>query len=203
MRVVAGSARGRPLRAPTGRATRPTSDRVRESIFNILASQGCFDGPIGDPEPQGISVVDLFAGSGALGIEALSRGAASAVFVDADPAAVAAVGENLRSLGWDGDVARVVRADVPRWLRGPGREALAEADLVLADPPYAFDGWSELLDGLAGSGFTGLAVIEAGREVEPAGGWEVVKVRRYGTSVVQLVRPAVPVGVPADPKGGE
>jgi 16S rRNA (guanine966-N2)-methyltransferase len=191
--VVAGSVRGRPLRAPTGRSTRPTSDRVRESIFNILASLGGL---------EGADVVDLYAGSGALGIEALSRGAASVTFVDTDAPAVAVIDDNLRSLGLAGPSARVVRSDVRRWILGAGAALLRSADVVLADPPYAFDGWADVLADLARSGFSGLAVLEAGAEIDTPSEWNILRVRRYGTTVVHLLRPAVLAGVPVDPKGG-
>src|SRR2546423_9976132 len=92
MRVVAGAYRGRRIEAPRGRSTRPTSDRVREAVFSIL-------GPI-----EGLRVLDLFAGSGALGIEALSRGAAEAVFVDSDPRAIVVVRRNLAAVGADAPV---------------------------------------------------------------------------------------------------
>ena len=118
MRVVAGAYRGRRIEAPQGRATRPTSDRVREALFSIL-------GPI-----EGVRVLDLFAGSGALGIEALSRGAADAVFVDSDARAVAAVRRNLAALGAD---AEVYRRDAFAWLGA----ASGAFDLVFADPPYS------------------------------------------------------------------
>jgi 16S rRNA (guanine966-N2)-methyltransferase len=118
LRVVAGRYKGRRLRAPAGRATRPTADRVREALFSIL-------GPV-----EGLGVLDLFAGSGALGIEALSRGAAAATFVDSDPRAVAAVRANLDAIGVDAPVHR--------------RDALAflargdqTYDLVFLDPPYS------------------------------------------------------------------
>ena len=101
MRVVAGAFKGRPLHAPKGSRTRPTADRVREALFSIL-------GPV-----EGLRVLDLFAGSGALGIEALSRGAASATFVDSSSQAVAAVRRNLDELGAEGEVSR---RDALRWL---------------------------------------------------------------------------------------
>ena len=117
MRVVAGAYGGRRLKAPAGRATRPTADRVREALFSIL-------GPL-----EGTRVLDLFAGSGALGIEALSRGAASATFVDSDARAIAAVRANLDALGAEAEVAR---ADALAFLaREPGT-----FDLVFLDPPY-------------------------------------------------------------------
>ncbi len=103
LRVVAGTLGGRRLHAPAGARTRPTADRVREALFSIL-------GPV-----EGLRVLDLFAGSGALGIEALSRGAASATFVDSSSQAVAAVRRNLEALGAEGEVGR---RDALRWLAG-------------------------------------------------------------------------------------
>ncbi len=119
MRVVAGHLRGRRLVAPPGRATRPTSDRVREALFSIL-------GPL-----DGARVLDLFAGSGALGIEALSRGASSATFVDRDPRALEVVRTNLEALGLED--AAVHRRDALAYLRA----ASATHDLVFVDPPYS------------------------------------------------------------------
>ena len=117
MRVVAGEFKGRRLAAPRGTRTRPTADRVREALFSMLGDVG------------GARVLDLYAGSGALGIEALSRGAASAVFVELDPAALAAIERNLEPLDVEASVAR---ADALRWL---GR-AEGPFDLVFCDPPY-------------------------------------------------------------------
>lgn len=127
-RVIAGSARGVRLAAP-GPGTRPLTDRVKQTLFGIL-----------DPEIEGASVLDLFAGSGAGGIEALSRGAASAVFVDKDAGAARVIAENLRRTGLEAG-ASVVRRDAIAWLAGA--VAAAEAgdgqrfDIVLVDPPYA------------------------------------------------------------------
>jgi 16S rRNA (guanine966-N2)-methyltransferase len=123
MRIVAGTHRGRRIAAPSGRATRPTSDRVREAIFSIV-------GPV-----DGLDVLDLFAGSGALGLEALSRGAATATFVDRSPRAAAAVRANAASLGLD-DRARVVRRD---WRAALATERAAgrRFGLCLCDPPYS------------------------------------------------------------------
>ena len=119
MRVVAGELRGRPLAAPRGARTRPTSDRVREAAFAILG------------DVSGARVLDLYAGSGALGIEALSRGAASAEFVDSSPAAVRTIGDNLDRLGLS---APVRRRDALAWLADAADGATF--DLVFADPPY-------------------------------------------------------------------
>ncbi len=121
MRVIAGRYGGRRLKTPAGEATRPTSDRVREALFSILGTR-----------VQDARVLDLFAGSGALGLEALSRGAREATFVESAPAALAALRANLAALGAD---AEVVRADALRWLRGAPAGA-RQYDLVFLDPPY-------------------------------------------------------------------
>jgi len=117
LRVVAGQFKGRRLATPRGTRTRPTADRVREALFSLLGDVG------------GVRVLDLYAGSGALGIEALSRGAASAVFVERDPPAVAAIERNLAAIGVD---AVVVRQDVMRYLP----RADGPFELVFCDPPY-------------------------------------------------------------------
>lgn len=174
MRVVAGVARGRPLRAPAGRATRPTSDRVREAMFSTITSM---------QEIEGASVLDLFAGSGALGIEAISRGAASVTLVDSDRAAVEAIRANLEVLGELRDRATVVRSDAPRYAEGA-----PPFDLVLADPPYEFAGWTGLLAALCPK--TGLLVAETGGPWDPGPGWETVKVKKYGGTVVSITRPS-------------
>jgi 16S rRNA (guanine966-N2)-methyltransferase len=134
---------------------------------------------------EGAAVLDLYAGSGALGIEALSRGAESAIFVDDDRAAVAAIRANLEVLGGDGlGRASVVRADALRYAAGA-----PPVDLVLVDPPYRFDGWAALLAALAGR--TGLLVAETAAVWDPGPGWETVKVKRYGGTVVMVVHPIV------------
>jgi 16S rRNA (guanine966-N2)-methyltransferase len=121
VRVVAGQFGGRRLAAPRGTGTRPPADRVREALFSLL-------GPV-----EGLRVLDLFAGSGALGIEALSRGAAEATFVDSAPRAVRAVADNLRELGIEG--ATVARRDARAFLR-KASAAGRQYDLVFLDPPY-------------------------------------------------------------------
>jgi 16S rRNA (guanine966-N2)-methyltransferase len=121
-RVIAGSARGVRLKAP-GPGTRPLSDRVKQTLFAIL-----------EPDLSGAAFLDLFAGSGAAGIEALSRGAASATFVEKDQGAAAVIDANLKATGLAGPAASIVRWDVVRWL---GEAHAAELfDLVLVDPPY-------------------------------------------------------------------
>jgi 16S rRNA (guanine966-N2)-methyltransferase len=175
-------AKGRPLRAPAGRGTRPTSDRVREAIFSILTSLGAVAGAV---------VADLFAGSGALGIEALSRGAAAATFVDRDGAAVTAIRDNLAVLGDATIHATVVPGDVMRWLEGA-----PWADVVLADPPYGFAEWEGLFSRLGGR--AGLVVAESGSELGTIPGWETVKVKRYGGTVVTVVQPCDRSGTRAE-----
>jgi len=165
VRVIGGSCRGRTLRAPAG----PTSDRVREAIFNVLSS--VIDLP-------GTDVVDLFAGSGAMGIEALSRGASSAVFVDQDLAAVRAMRQNVSSLEML-DRARVVREEVVRFLGRPHR-----FDLALCDPPYAFSAWDQVLTRVHAS----VAVLESSHAVQVPVGWEIIKNKRYGDTLVTVVR---------------
>ncbi len=123
MRIIAGRYGRRPLQAPPGLDVRPTADRVREALFSALAARGAV---------EGARVLDLFAGTGALGLEALSRGAARATFVERHPQALAALAANVRALGAGPDAA-VVRADALAWLRRPPGEAF---DLAFADPPY-------------------------------------------------------------------
>jgi 16S rRNA (guanine966-N2)-methyltransferase len=167
VRVIAGELRGRRLVAPPGPTTRPTSDRVREATFNALTSLGAI---------EGAEVLDLFAGSGALGIEALSRGAARCTFVERDRAALGALRDNLGRCGLDDDRARVVAGDAGsvtgRW------------DLALLDPPYAFDGWEALLGRLD----AGLAVCESGDPIGVPEGWVVVRQKGYGATVVTILR---------------
>ena len=168
MRVVAGDARGRPLVAPEGTRTRPTSDRVRESIFNMLFSLGATDD---------IEVLDLYAGCGALGIEALSRGASRCTFVEKDRRAVESIKNNLDALGY-ADRANIVQADVLEWVEGQSQHY----DLVLADPPYADDSWETLLEQLDARWL----VAEAGEVVEQHPSWDVVREKTYGTTVVTV-----------------
>ena len=168
MRVVAGIARGRRLVAPKGEGTRPTSDYVREAVFNSLASR---------LDLEGATVLDLFAGTGALGIEALSRGAAHATFVESDRAALAAIRANLDACGF-ADRAAVRPGDATR-VELPG------VDLAFADPPYAFGdaAWHALL----GRVDAGLLVVESDREIASGDAWRVLRLKKYGTTVVSLL----------------
>ena len=176
MRVIGGEYRGRRLTAPVGASVRPTSDRVREAIFSILFSLGGV---------EGLQVADLFAGTGALGIEALSRGAASVTFVEKDPRSVDGVRANLAAVGLgDAEVrgdATVVRADVDAWVA----QAVSHYDLLLCDPPYGYEGWATLVGRLPGD----LAVLESSTEIAAPEGWEVLKSRRYGGTIVTVARP--------------
>jgi 16S rRNA (guanine966-N2)-methyltransferase len=175
--VVAGRFGGRRLSAPPGRATRPTSDRVREALFSIL-------GPL-----DGVRVIDLYAGSGALGIEALSRGAADAVFVERDPRAVAVLRANLEALGAE---AQVRRTDVLAALR-EARERGETYDLALCDPPY------RLAPGLGGSlGEALVPVLAQGARVVTESDRRtplaldllpLTDERRYGDTLIRIHRP--------------
>lgn len=169
MRVVAGSAKGRRLEAPAGRDVRPTSSRVREAVFNSLGSLGLV---------AGATFVDLFAGTGALGIEALSRGADSVTFVDRSATSLAAVRANLAACGVEG-AARVVQSDALAAAVSTG-----PVDVALLDPPYDFDDWDALLSVVRCT----VAVVESDREVAPPDGASVLSSRRYGGTVVTMLR---------------
>lgn len=169
--MVAGEFGGRRLVAPEGLATRPTTDRVREAVFNSLQSMGVLEGAV---------VADLFAGSGALGIEALSRGAAHCTFVERDRAAISALRANIAALAI-GDRCTVRESDVVAWL-----PAMRGIDLAFIDPPYAFDGWAPLL---ALVHDCGLVVAEADAEIDPPEGLRLLRARRYGRTWVTLLEP--------------
>ncbi|MEI7506494.1 MAG: 16S rRNA (guanine(966)-N(2))-methyltransferase RsmD [Actinomycetes bacterium] len=174
MRVVAGSLRGRPIVAPEGEATRPTTDRAREATFNALVSLGAV---------EDAKVVDLFAGSGAMGIEALSRGAASCAFLERDRKALDSIRHNIKTLQLT-DNTTVLSGDVMTNV-----VALRNVDLVLADPPYDFDRWIDLLSVLnlvLAPG--GVVVTESGREIQPPEGWEAIRSKRYGRAWVAFLQ---------------
>jgi 16S rRNA (guanine966-N2)-methyltransferase len=217
MRVVGGKWKGRPLLAPAGRGTRPTSDKVREAVFAVLgALTQVWDG--GEPSPAsgpltGHVVLDLFAGSGALGIEALSRGAASCTFVEKDGQALRAVRANLERLGIPADGpwadpgarcgvdagsarraasaprARVLAADVRRALQADARHG-ARYTLVFADPPY--DRYAEVRSALVRLLPPVLAphavlVVETAAGVTAGLPWTVVREKRYGDTRVTFL----------------
>jgi 16S rRNA (guanine966-N2)-methyltransferase len=173
VRIVAGSHRGRRLVAPPGLDTRPTGDRVREAAFNLI-------GPLEDAV-----VLDLFAGSGAMGLEALSRGAARVVFVESDPAAVRAIGRNLEALGLRGSV---LRQDALQALQSEA-QAGRRYDLVLVDPPYEM--YPELQPALARTlprvlADDGLLVVETDAKLEPELPLALRTSRRYGRARLTL-----------------
>ena len=160
MRVVAGELGGRKLVSPDGTSTRPTTDRVREAMFNSLASSGVLDGAL---------VADLFAGTGAIGIEALSRGAERCTFVERDRSALRTLGENIDTLDLS-DRARVLTSDAL------SVASAIDADIVFADPPYDFDAWDRLIGAVRAD----LMIIESGRSISCPAGWTVTREKRYG-----------------------
>ncbi len=183
MRIVGGALRGRRLVAPEGRTVRPTADRAREGLFNILDHGAAF----ADFQLAGASVVDAFAGTGALGLEALSRGAAHAIFLETDPDALKALRRNIATLD-QGDRADVLSRDATR----PGRAA-TRCTLALLDPPYGADLAAPALSALAANGWladNAVAVVEhAEREtLAPPDGFEPLSQRRYGAAVFTFFR---------------
>lgn len=167
MRVVAGEFGGRKITAPPGTSTRPTTDRVREAIFNSLGHSGILDGAL---------VVDLFAGSGAVGIEALSRGAERCVFVERDRTALQSLDDNLDALGLN-DRSKVITSDAM------AVTSTLDCDIVFADPPYDFDAWERLL-GLVRAD---LVIAESGRSIACPDGWEITREKKYGRTVVTFL----------------
>jgi 16S rRNA (guanine966-N2)-methyltransferase len=185
MRIVAGTFRGRPLVAPKGHITRPTADRARQAIFNVLEHAAWA------PRLEGARVIDLFAGSGAMGIEALSRGAASCLFVERAAPARVAIHANLAALGLE-DCARLDRRDATNLpartdADGPG------FDLAFLDPPYGEAAGETALQRLAEGGWLApgaLAVLERGADetAAPPPGYELVDERRWGAAKVSFLR---------------
>jgi len=188
MRIIAGSHRSRRIDAPEGLATRPMTDRVRENLFNLLGDTAV-----------GATVLDLFCGSGALGLEALSRGAARVTFVDAGPEAVSVVETNCRRLGL-AEKARVIRRDVLRpgpWIRPVGAK---DYTLVFVDPPYKMSAdpagqarlaaMAEALARLGCFARGALVMLRVERGVQialPWAGFELADQRSYGTTTLYLM----------------
>lgn len=189
MRVAGGEWRGRPLKAPEGRDTRPTMDRTREAIGSMVASAFGLD-------LSRCSVLDAFAGSGAVGIELLSRGAAHGTFVETDKRALAALKGNLQALGADRAASVVVGAAETRARRRlPG----APFDVVYLDPPYALDPElsTSVLSALAETGQLSddvLVVHQRDAAVAPLAvdGFEPYRTKKHGASCIDLLRRAVP-----------
>jgi 16S rRNA (guanine966-N2)-methyltransferase len=180
VRIIAGAWRGRALLAPAGQATRPTSDRAREGLFSMLASRlGSF---------EGLEIADLFAGTGALGLEALSRGAARCIFVESDPRAIAALRHNIAALG--AGTRAELRAQAVEHAAPPARPC----DLVFMDPPYGSGLVEPVLDALASPRWLaagGRVSLETGAGAAAAPASFVVEAdRRFGKAHVRLLRRA-------------
>jgi 16S rRNA (guanine966-N2)-methyltransferase len=185
MRIVAGRFRGRRLRGPVGPGLRPTSDRVRESLFAWL---GALDGA---------RVLDLFAGTGAVGLEALSRGAASVTFVEHAASSLALLHENLAGLGVGAEVS-VRRGDAAAVVRRLGREG-ARFDLVFADPPYDSPEIERALCAVVEAGVlaAGATLVVEGSRRHPlpaVAGLRLLEERRYGDTVLRRLAGAPPGG---------
>jgi len=175
VRIIAGQWRGRKLVAPPGDATRPTADRVREALFSMLTSRlGSF---------EGLRVADVFAGSGALGLEALSRGAAHCTFVEHDRQALTALRANIAALGAAADVLAVPALSVSR--------TGVSVDLLLLDPPYASDDALKSVAVLGERGWIGpatLVSLETGTALAEIDGFAVETARRIGKAHITLIR---------------
>ena len=187
MRIVSGRFRGKPLVAPPGLNTRPTGDRARQAVFNILEHAPWA------PGLNGARVIDLFAGSGALGFEALSRGAVFALFVETDEAARGAVRDNMEELGLFG-AARVHRRDAADLGLRPASAGPA-FDLAFLDPPYAKGLGEAALKGLADGAWLApgaIVVFERGADEPPlaVAGFELLDARTYGAARVNFLKAA-------------
>lgn len=184
MRIIAGKHRGCAIAAPAGQNIRPTADRAREGVFNVLAHGAALHGVL-----QGARVLDAFAGTGAMGLEALSRGAAHATFLDHSSAALGCVRANIRALN-EASRAAVLNAD-------PLSPPPCDAPVALAflDPPYGRDIAADALEALAESGwFEGgaVVVVEHERDFDPPEGFQTFDARRYGRARFTFLRYAEP-----------
>lgn len=204
LRIIAGTMRGRRIQTPLGRGTRPTADQVREGLFNTLANLMDLDG---------ILAWDLYAGSGALGIETLSRGAAHVTFVEKHPSAAAVIRGNLSSLKIEPGRHQVIPTKVERFLSSQQRnknrqeERIASpegrVDLVLMDPPYADSGSEEVLAKLAVDtrlGDQALIVVECAQATPPQTppGLEPLRVKRYGDTQIFILGKSSAASHPGD-----
>jgi 16S rRNA (guanine966-N2)-methyltransferase len=198
MRIVAGKHRGRRIAAPPGDAVRPTSDRAREAVFNILAHGGAGGASV----VAGAVVLDAFCGTGAMGLEALSRGAASAVFIDNEPQSLVAVRANIAALREQAR-ARVMAADATR--PPPRPKELPAATLAFFDPPYAEAVAVAALAAFAEGGWLApgaVCVAEEGTrapELVPPPGFIALETRRYGAARVTILR-FIPVTEDSPPR---
>jgi 16S rRNA (guanine966-N2)-methyltransferase len=167
MRIVSGIAKGRKLLTPLSQDVRPSKDRVREAIFNSLTSFELIDGR---------HFIDLFAGSGALGLEALSRGARKVTFVDNQKACIDVIETNVGALGFEKN-AEIILSDYVHQL------GQIQADnVVILDPPYKFENWEGLLNSIEAD----VVVIESDRNVSIMEPWNIIKAKRYGTTMVTI-----------------
>lgn len=188
IRIIGGRHRGRMLATPEGDATRPTSNRARESLFNILMHARWRDDDEGGTSPLiEARVLDAYAGSGALGLEALSRGAAHVTFLDTEAAAIKSIGENLRKLGETG-AGKVVRADATR--PPPSREP---CELVFLDPPYRSGQAPAAIAALASAGWMtpGCVVtveLAHNEDMIVPDGFEAIDERRYGAAKIVILK---------------
>jgi 16S rRNA (guanine966-N2)-methyltransferase len=176
MRVIAGRLKGQKLRAPRGVQTRPTSERVREALFSMLG------------EMTGLEALDLFAGTGALGIEALSRGAQRVVFAEPNPPALGALERNLASLGLGEPQAEIRRSDASQTMR-TARERHETYDLIFIDPPYSqARDWSSELSGALEPLLRGAArvIVESDRRNPLEPGLPLERERRYGDTLIKI-----------------
>ena len=176
VRVLTGANKNRKLSSNVSGATRPTSSRVRKSIFDILWSRVGIEDKL---------VLDLFAGTGALGIEALSRGAREVYFVDQSRAAVKVIKENLSGLEIEPSRAKVRTATYKDFLKGYSGDRF---DIAFLDPPYVFDDWNELLLEVPAA----IMVCETGSRIELPAGIEKLVERKYGTTLVTLISSSDP-----------
>jgi len=183
MRVISGSARGRKLDAPAGSGTRPITDRAKEGVFNMVDSLG---GVVD------ASVVDLFAGSGSFGIECLSRGARSVVFVERDRGAAAVLKANVERLGFD-DRSSILVMAVERAM-----PRLPAADVAFCDPPYADDPWADLLENLSAE----LLVGHADFDIDLPERWVELRRRTYGRARIVIAEPASGPRPPSETQAG-
>ena len=182
MRITGGVFGGRVLKTPKSDAIRPTQDRVRESVFNIIQC-----------ELAGAVFLDLFAGSGAVGIEALSRGAAAATFVERDRRHAAVLADNLKTFNLQPSTSNLISADAYRWIAAYAGDGF---DIAFADPPYALGeerGYAAVLSTLAERGAVrpgGLFIAEmtAAQSVGGTDGWELLRDRVYGRTRILIWR---------------
>ena len=197
MRIIAGKHKGRALVSPKGRTTRPTSDRAREALFNILSHADWA------PRLEGTRIIDLFAGSGSLGLEALSRGATFGLFVETDNAARGAIRTNIETLGLFGNTRIHRRSAIAL---GPRPANLGDPfDIAFLDPPYAKELVVPALDQLKTGGWLGrdaIAIIETGSdEMIDYDGWEMLDQRAKGAACLSFLPPLGATGSVVSKRG--